>query len=373
MNNIIGDIVFIIIILFTHLLVINTQLISSRDYFYGVYIRVIELSDSLKNKIDKEFKFSLNKGLFIIILTYFIVNFLFTLNTSISILLTTCVYLFLAYINLKKAYTKVKVYKSKYINEHNIEIAKKHDKLKNVYKNEELTLIQNKVVKKFKILFGVCIGLSILSFLYVAINYKSMPETIITHWGINGEADIFSKKSIKNVFLINFIDLPMVILLAYIFLGSLKSRIYIDSDKKDEKLIKVKNYLNGVGYSSLLFMLSIQSMTTTIPIYMVKQENIPIVIIIIGCIAPIFITVALIYFYIMLTSLDTKDRSVYKMESDDEKWIYGFIYYNEDDPQFLVQKRLGAGWSVNMANPKGKIFTVLIFIITILSLVLPFI
>lgn len=373
MKNIIGDMVFIIIILFTHLLVISTQLISSKDYFYGVYIRSIELSDNLKNEIDKEFKFSLNKGLLIIILIYFIVNFLFILNTAISILLTTCVYLFLAYVNLKKAYTKVKEYKNKYIYEHNMDINKKYDKLKNVYKNEELTLIQNKVVKKFKVLFGICIGLSILSFLYVAINYRSMPEIIITHWGVNGDPDGFSRKSIKDVFLMNFIDLPMVILLVYIFLGSLKSRIYIDSDKKDEKLIKAKNYLNGIGYSSLLLILSIQSMTTTIPIYMVKQENIPIVVIIIGCIVPIFITVALIYFYIMLTSLNTKDKSVYKMESDDEKWIYGFIYYNEDDPQFLVQKRLGAGWNVNMANPKGKVFTVLLFIITIVSLVLPFI
>lgn len=373
MKNIIGDTVFIIIILFIHLLVISTQLISSKDYFYGVYIRSIELDDNFKNKIGKGFKFSLNKGLLIVIMIYFIVKFLFMLNTGINILLISCIYLFIAYINLKKVYTKVKEYKNKYITEHNIEINKKYDKFNNVYKDKELTLIQNKVVKKFKVLFGVCVGLSILSFLYVAINYKSMPETIITHWGANGEPDVFSRKSIKDVFLMNFIDLSMVILLVYIFLCSLRSRIYIDNDKKDEKLIKAKKYLNGIGYSSLLLILSMQSMTTVIPIYIVKQENIPIAIVIIGCIVPIFITVALIYFYIMITSLNTKDKSVYKMESDDEKWIYGFIYYNKDDPQFLVQKRLGAGWSVNMANPKGKIFTALLFIITVVSLVLPFI
>ena len=373
MKNIMGDIIFIIIILFTHLLIISTQLISSRDYFYGVYVKSIELDDNFKNEIDKWFKSSSNKVLFIVIIIYFIFEFLFILNTAMSILLFTCIYLYLSYINLKKAYIKVKGYKDKYVSKHNIEINKKYNKLNNLYKDEELTLIQNKVVKKFKLLFGVCIGLSILSFLYVAINYKSMPETIITHWGFNGEPDGFSQKSIKDVFFMNFIDLSMVILLVYIFLGSLKSRIYIDNDKKDENLIKAKKYLNGIGYSSLFLILSMQSMTTTIPIYMVNQENIPIVIIIIGCIVSIFITVALIYFYIMITSLNTKDKSVYKMESDDEKWIYGFIYYNEDDPQFLVQKRLGAGWNVNMANPKGKIFTILVFIITIVSLVLPFI
>lgn len=373
MKNIIGDVVFIITILFTQLLVINTQSISSKDYFYGVYTNFIDLDNNFKKSVDKEFKSSLNKELLLIILIYFIFKFLFTLNTGINILLVTFIYLFLIYTNLKTAYKKVKVYKTKYINEHNIDTTKKHDKYKNIYENKELTLIQNKVVKKFKLLFGICIGLSILSFLYVAINYKSMPETIITHWGVNGEPDGFSQKSIKNVFLMNFIDLPVVILLVSIFLGSLNSRVYIDNDKKDEKLSKAKKYLNGIGYSSLLLILSIQSMTTVIPIYMVKQENIPISTIIIGCIVPIFISVALIYFYIMLTSLNIKDKSIYKIESDDEKWIYGFIYYNEDDPQFLVQKRLGAGWNVNMANPKGKIFTALSLIIIMLSLILPFI
>ena len=64
---------------------------------------------------------------------------------------------------------------------------------------------------------------------------------------------------------------------------------------------------------------------------------------------------------------------IYQTENDDENWIYGFIYYNKDDNQFLVQKRLGVGWSINMANTKGKFFTILILVITAGSLILPFI
>ena len=155
MHNIIGYMIFIVIILFIHLLVISIQLISSKDYFYGVYIKNIEIDDNFKSEIDKGFKSTLNKALFIIILIYFIIKFLFILNTSISILSITCVYLFLAYINLKKAYMKVKEYKNEYINEHNMEINKNYDKLKCVYKNEELTLIQSKIIQKFKVLFGI--------------------------------------------------------------------------------------------------------------------------------------------------------------------------------------------------------------------------
>lgn len=371
MKNIIGNMVFIIVMLFAHLMALSTQSISSKDYFYGVYIKTIKLDEEFKVKIDKEFKHKINKSLFISILIYLISYFILK-NIGISILIVTFLYLYLLYRGLKIAYIKVKEYKNKYIKDFNVEINKNSKNMMDTYSNKELILIQNKLVKKFKIMFGVCIGLSILSFLYVAINYKSMPDTIITHWGPSGEPDGFATKSIKDVFLMNFIDLPLVIFLAYISLESLKSRVYIDDTTNNKKLKKAKAYLNGIGYSFLLLTLSIQSMTTIIPIFMVKQSNIPIAIVIIGCIVPIFISVSLIYFYIMLTSLNQKNIHSYQIENDDEKWIYGFIYYNKEDPQFLVQKRLGAGWNMNMANPKGKIFTVLLTVITIVSLILPF-
>ena len=60
MINLIGTIVFIIIMLFTHLIVLSIQSISSKDYFYGVYLKSIYLENEFKDKIDKDFKSSMN-------------------------------------------------------------------------------------------------------------------------------------------------------------------------------------------------------------------------------------------------------------------------------------------------------------------------
>lgn len=114
-------------------------------------------------------------------------------------------------------------------------------------------------------------------------------------------------------------------------------------------------------------------MTSLIPVFMVQQKNIPIQLTLFGCLAPMFLTIPLIYFYIMLGSLKPKSKSFYIVENDDEKWIYGFIYYNKDDSTFIVEKRLGAGWSMNMAHPLGKIMTVVLVVIMIASLVICFI
>ena len=45
MNIVLEYIVFILIILFIHMLAINTQNITSNQYFYGVYIKKINNND----------------------------------------------------------------------------------------------------------------------------------------------------------------------------------------------------------------------------------------------------------------------------------------------------------------------------------------
>jgi len=40
----------------------------------------------------------------------------------------------------------------------------------------------------------------------------------------------------------------------------------------------------------------------------------------------------------MLGTIKPRDKSSYCSESDDDKWIYGFIYYNKEDPSLMVEK-----------------------------------
>lgn len=360
--------IFILIILFTHLIAISIQAISGNKYFYGVYINQIELSETFKKQVDKYFKKRLNISLLIAIILYIIFNYIFKLNIGLNIIISTTIYLVMYYILLKNAYKQVKNKKSNYLKENNIIYNKKY-----IIEDEELTKVKKKLEKKFRILFGICIAISLLSFLYVLVNYKNIPDTIITHWGAKGKPDGFTKKNVIDTFFTNFIDISIVLLFSIMGVGIISSKTYIDTENMEINRRKAIKYLNGLGYSFLILTLTMQSITTVIPVFMVQQKDIPIQLTLFGCIAPIFITVALIYFYIMLGSLKPKDKSTYMVENDDEKWIYGFIYYNKEDPYLMVEKRLGAGWSINMANPLGKLITIIIIITTIFSLVIGFI
>jgi uncharacterized membrane protein len=41
--------------------------------------------------------------------------------------------------------------------------------------------------------------------------------------------------------------------------------------------------------------------------------------------------------------------------SDDDRYWYGFFYNNPDDPNPLVPKRYGLGWTINFGHPAGKL------------------
>lgn len=369
-------IVFILIILFTHLIALSTQSLSSRKYFFGVYINEIIIEEDLKVKITKDFKRKLNVSLFLSIMVYLILKTIFDLNIGANIIISTTVYLTLFFLILTIEYKKVKYVKDTYLA--NLQLYNNDNKeqvpIRVIIKEDEILANEKKrIIKKFKILFGICIILSLVSFVYVLLSYKNMPDTIITHWGAYGKPNGYSKKNILNVFFTSFIDISMVLLFAVIGIGSVAGNTYIDNKNLEVNRKKAVKYLNGIGYSFLTLTLSIQSITSTIPIFMVQEKDMPMWLTIGSCIIPIFIVVPVIYFYLMLSSIKPKSRNIYTIENDDEKWIYGFIYYNKEDPKLMVEKRLGMGWSINMAHTLGKVITIILVLITVGSLLISFI
>lgn len=369
-------IVFILIILFTHIIALSTQMLSSNQYFFGVYIKQIILEEDLKKKINKDFKRKLNISLLLTIAIYLILKDIFNLNLGANIIISITIYFVLFYLILRDEYKKVKYIKDTYLA--NLEIIQGENKDQisakvTTTEDKALTEQKKKLIKKFKILFGICIGLPAMSFLYVLINYKNMPDIIITHWGSGGKPDGFAKKNIIDVFFVNGLDISLVLLFAIMGIGSISGNTYIDTENLEVNRKKAIKYLNGIGYSFFALTLSMQSITSTTPIFMVQEKDMPMWLMIGGCILPIFTSVAMIYYYLMLSSLKPKSRNIYTVENDDEKWIYGFIYYNKEDPKLMVEKRLGAGWSMNMAHPLGKFITILLVIITVGSLLIGFI
>ena len=197
-------IVFILLILFTHLIALSTQMLSSKKYFFGVYINEINIEEDFKIKVNKDFKRKLNISLLLSIMIYLILKNIFNLNIGTNIIICTTLYLVLFFIILVIEYKKVEYIKNTYLSNLKLKSNEQQEEKIvriNIKEDEILSEEKKKLIKKFKVLFGVCLVLSCVSFLYVIINYKNMPDIIITHWG----EKVNLMDTLKKVFLMYFL------------------------------------------------------------------------------------------------------------------------------------------------------------------------
>ncbi|HEY4543467.1 MAG TPA: DUF5808 domain-containing protein, partial [Tissierellaceae bacterium] len=57
----------------------------------------------------------------------------------------------------------------------------------------------------------------------------------------------------------------------------------------------------------------------------------------------------------------------YYIMEDDKYWILGnTIYYNKNDANLFVEKRVGVGWTINIGHLKGKLIIALLLIIILI-------
>lgn len=55
---------------------------------------------------------------------------------------------------------------------------------------------------------------------------------------------------------------------------------------------------------------------------------------------------------------------------DSRYWFAGVFYYNPDDPDAIVPKRFGLGWTINVAHPWGKVCMAIVIAMILLPVAL---
>lgn len=67
----------------------------------------------------------------------------------------------------------------------------------------------------------------------------------------------------------------------------------------------------------------------------------------------------------------TARRAVGPIDRDDDRyWTAGVFYNNPDDPDPVVPKRYGWGWTINVGHPFGKVVLLIMFGMILLPVVL---
>lgn len=220
----------------------------------------------------------------------------------------------------------------------------------------------------------------ILSLVFIAVNiyfivtrYDLLPNKIATKFDIMGNATYYSEKGIGNF--LSLIISIVFIAVVFLFVEYLirKTKLRIDPrniEKSREGNIKYRNLLsNTMIWTEVvtLVLLTIGNLS------MLQVINMNMAIVCINFICIILLIGVLVVFIIKANKL----RFDYNIENDtvvqkddDDKWIFGFIYYNKEDPRINVEKRFGVGYTVNAGTPIGMaiyIGTVILLVVVLVS------
>lgn len=92
---------------------------------------------------------------------------------------------------------------------------------------------------------------------------------------------------------------------------------------------------------------------------------------------PVVLIVAVIALYVPHSRSRTRPPSpddrqlVGPMLHDDDRYWYGGVFYNNpNDPNPLVPRRYGFGWTINFGHPLGKAFIAIMIAMMLLPIVL---
>ena len=226
---------------------------------------------------------------------------------------------------------------------------------------------RGKVIKSILPYYLIPLTINILTFILIAVNWDKLGDQVPTHWGPYG-ADVFAPKTWKTAYSSAYAGL----LITGIFLLVNLTVIWMKQDlrmRSDDAVSALRQARKAWTVYSLV-VASVMSLSFLLmAVDMVRQYTFPawfytssLIIMMVVIIVGMFYVG--IKYGISGERYQKNDEVGY--QDDDEYWKFlGNLYYNPDDPAFIVPKRVGLGTTVNFAHPAGKVMMVALIAVII--------
>ncbi|MBV6431252.1 MAG: hypothetical protein IANPNBLG_01381 [Bryobacteraceae bacterium] len=199
--------------------------------------------------------------------------------------------------------------------------------------------------------------------LFLAVHYSTMPARIPVHWNIHGAAGRWAARSFLAVFFAPILSALLQVMLALLATDLARAALAVQ----------------GAGESSAWKRASLQANLTLIESLRLLLAALLCLIAFLGPLSSsahggkwassllLFLVSALLLVTLLgvvrITRLQRNWESAASSrepEFQPSNWRWGVFYHNPDDPNLLVHKRLGAGFTLNFAHPRAKLHALLL-------------
>jgi uncharacterized membrane protein/dienelactone hydrolase len=215
--------------------------------------------------------------------------------------------------------------------------------------------------------YVISLLVALASFAVALARYPSLPDSLPTHWGFDGEPNGWSGKSLGAVL---FMPICNAVLAAFMWLaGALveKAKLQIDHDEPAKSFAQHRKYRRLMGHGMgamavamavLLLLIGLQTVYVgfDVPIWLILALSL-------APAAPLCAVAVRAGQGGALLKVDAAEASAAangdiagsNAMSDDRLWAWGLFYHNPDDPAFFVGNRFGSNIGFNYSRLPVKI------------------
>ena len=237
-------------------------------------------------------------------------------------------------------------------------------------------------------MFLLVLIIPLLTLLITIIEYKTVPNPFPIHYNAEGIPDsCIYKEGFRGIFYLFImpvlVQVGMIALIAFMNKYAINGKVDINSGSLET--IKMQRKVFKKFNSKLMYVLVIEInilmaliQLTTIYSWNINLINTPALIIIFATVIVYGINSYKLGQGGKNININEESKETFinkefqKVEiyiDDDKNWILVAFYYNKNDTIIFVEKRIGVGWTVNIATKVGMILTILPLIIIIIAII----
>lgn len=221
---------------------------------------------------------------------------------------------------------------------------------------------------------GVVVGTALVA----GIQYGSMPASLPLHFGLNGQPDRWVTKTPLTVFLPVFTQLALTVFMTAVVWIVSFARWEVNPEMPETSIARQRTFVRVMTIFLYLFaallngtFLFVGLITWGVLSYtnngiLIAAMAIPLA----GVVALVALALRVGQVGSRLAPMPGEHPAGVVVRNDDRFWKGGVIYYNPEDPAFLVPRRFGLGWTINMARPASWLFIAVIIVTIGVSLAL---
>ncbi|MCC6342082.1 MAG: DUF1648 domain-containing protein [Bryobacterales bacterium] len=206
-------------------------------------------------------------------------------------------------------------------------------------------------------------GFILAPFIFLAAHYSTMPARIPVHWNIRGAADRWAARSFLAVFFAPILSALLQTILALLAtdlaraVRAVQGTIEAAASRRASlqgnlSLIESLRLLLAALLCLIAFLGPLSSSThggkwaSALLLFLVS--------------ALLLVTLLGVVRIIRLQRNWESAASPQEPEFQPSNWRWGVFYHNPHDPNLLVHKRIGAGFTLNFAHPRAKLHALLL-------------